>query len=73
MIISVKSCENCGANKVSDFKEYDGCLGYEAIICKRCGYIYDQNGMHSPEEDNIEDYEDYLQKSKIKPNSDRKR
>ena len=72
MIISVKPCVNCGASDVSDFREYDGCLGYEAIICKRCGYIYDHTGVYSPEEDSVEDYQDYLRKSKAKPNSDRK-
>ena len=51
MLISVKPCVNCGASEVSDFREYDGCLGYEAIICKICGYIYDQNGAHAPEEE----------------------
>jgi transcription initiation factor TFIIIB Brf1 subunit/transcription initiation factor TFIIB len=51
MIISVKPCENCGASEVSDFREYDGCLGYEAIICKKCGYIYDHSGAHSPDEE----------------------
>jgi hypothetical protein len=51
MLISVKPCVNCGASEVSDFREYDGCMGYEAIICKVCGYIYDQNGAHAPEEE----------------------
>jgi len=51
MIISVKPCENCGASEISDFREYDGCLGYEAIICKKCGYIYDHSGAHPPDEE----------------------
>lgn len=46
MIKSVKPCENCGADKISDYKEYDGMLGYEAIVCKRCGFVYDSAGAH---------------------------
>lgn len=53
MLISVKPCVNCGASKISDFREYDGCLGYEAIICKKCGYIYDHSGAHAPDEEEI--------------------
>jgi len=41
MLISVKPCPNCKADKVSDFREYDGMLGYEAIICKKCGCTID--------------------------------
>jgi len=50
MIISVKPCLNCGADKISDFKEYDGMLGYEAIVCKKCNWVYDETGAHSPKE-----------------------
>lgn len=47
MITKIKKpCVNCGADKPSDYTEYDGMLGYEAIICKRCGWIYDQNGNY---------------------------
>jgi rubredoxin len=49
MLVSVKPCVNCGASELSDFREYDGCLGYEAIICKKCGYIYDHSGAHAPD------------------------
>lgn len=50
MLISVKPCENCGNDKVKDYAQYDGCLGYEAIICKKCGYLYDHTGSHKPDE-----------------------
>lgn len=53
MIVSIKPCVNCGANKVSDFREYDGLLGYEAIICKKCAYIYDHSGTYAPDEKEI--------------------
>ena len=51
MLKSVKPCINCGADKVEDFKEYNGMLGYEAIICRKCGFIYDQSGIHEPDTD----------------------
>ena len=53
MLVSVEPCINCGASKVSDFREYDGCLGYEAIICNRCGFIYDHAGIHPPEDTEV--------------------
>ncbi len=37
---------DCGANKPEDAKFYDGCLGYEAIVCKRCGRYYDHEAEH---------------------------
>jgi len=51
MLISVKPCLNCGNDQVSGYKEYNGLLGYEAIICKKCGFIYDHNGAHEPDTD----------------------
>lgn len=48
MLKSVKPCLNCGSDKTSDYKEYKGLRGYEAIICKTCGYIYDNDGVHEP-------------------------
>jgi hypothetical protein len=44
-------CLNCGADQSSDFKYYDGCLGYDAIICQKCGFIYDASGAHEPDKD----------------------
>lgn len=50
MIISIdEPCVNCGNDKKENYKEYDGLLGYEAIICQVCGYIYDHTGAHPPE------------------------
>lgn len=49
-LITVKPCINCGADQIDDFRYYDGALGYEAIICQKCGYVYDFNGIHPPEE-----------------------
>lgn len=51
MIISVKPCAKCGNDDTTKYKEYDGMLGYEAIICKKCGTIYDDMGSHEPETD----------------------
>ena len=31
----------CGNTDPSKAKHYDGCLGYEAIVCKCCGRYYD--------------------------------
>ena len=36
----------CGADKPQDCKYYDGAVGYEALICKRCGRMYDHLGEH---------------------------
>jgi hypothetical protein len=44
MIISFK-CP-CGNQDPKQTKEYDGCLGYEAIICTTCGAIHDHTGIH---------------------------
>jgi hypothetical protein len=36
----------CGNKDKSKVKEYDGALGYEALVCKVCGtyYDFDPNG-----------------------------
>ena len=57
MLVSVKPCINCGSSKLSDFEEYHGLLGYEAIICKHCGYLYDDTGAHSPEDNAVKEDE----------------
>lgn len=36
-------CLNCGG---TDFKYYDGMLGYEAFVCLACGMIFDHAGAH---------------------------
>ena len=40
----------CGNIDSSLFYEYDGCLGYEAIVCKCCGRYSDYTGMHQANE-----------------------
>ena len=41
----------CGNADKKQAKEYHGVLGYEAIICLKCGRYYDQAGAHEPETD----------------------
>jgi hypothetical protein len=36
----------CGATSTSDAQYYDGALGYEAFVCKRCGRYSDEFGEH---------------------------
>ena len=48
-IISGK-CHKCGNTDVSMMKEYDGALGYEAIVCKVCGAYCDHEACHAPDE-----------------------
>jgi hypothetical protein len=49
MIIKM-NCVNCGNTDTKKAIEYDGCLGYEAIICTVCGEYSDHWGNHSPDE-----------------------
>lgn len=41
---------DCGNQDPTQAMEYDGMLGYEAIICKRCGAYSDNLGTHEPNE-----------------------
>lgn len=41
---------NCKADKPQDAKFYDGSLGYEAIVCRKCGTFADHNGWHPADE-----------------------
>ena len=41
---------SCGNTDPKKAKEYDGCLGYSAIICTECGRYYDENGEHQADE-----------------------
>jgi hypothetical protein len=41
---------NCKADKPKDAKFYDGSLGYEAIVCRKCGTFADHNGWHPADE-----------------------
>lgn len=40
----------CGAHKPEDAKEYDGSLGYEAVICRKCGRYWDYEGEYEPDD-----------------------
>ena len=40
------SCGNTNPKKV---KEYDGMLGYKALICTCCGRYEDHTGEHKPD------------------------
>lgn len=44
MLVEYK-CE-CGNTDVSKAKEYDGAMGYEAIVCLECGRYSDDTGGH---------------------------
>jgi predicted nucleic-acid-binding Zn-ribbon protein len=43
-------CIFCGNTNIREFVEYDGTIGYEAIICKKCGGYSDHYGHHEPDE-----------------------
>ena len=36
---------SCALCKHTELKYYDGWLGYEAMICKKCGAVHDLNGV----------------------------
>ena len=40
----------CGNTDPKKAYAYDGCLGYEALVCKCCGKYYDQTGEHNSDE-----------------------
>ena len=41
---------HCGNHDPKYVYEYDGCLGYEALVCKICGRYYDQLGLHKSDD-----------------------
>lgn len=43
------SC-SCGNQDPNKAKAYDGCLGYEAVICTDCGRYCDNEGEHPADE-----------------------
>jgi transcription elongation factor Elf1 len=45
MIIKA-TCYHCGNTDTSQFKSYDGSMGYEAIVCLKCGSYEDSAGIH---------------------------
>jgi len=40
----------CGNTTPSNFAEYDGCLGYEAVVCLSCGRFEDHTSSHEADE-----------------------
>ncbi len=61
-IISFK-CK-CGTTNPEDALYYDGCLGYEAIICKKCGRYGDHSKEYEADDwsrSMISDEQDYQQ------------
>jgi hypothetical protein len=46
MVVSF-SC-TCGNTDTSKVKDYDGALGYEALVCKVCGTYYDFDNDGKP-------------------------
>jgi hypothetical protein len=42
----IKATCPCGNNDVLRFIDYDGSLGYGAVICKTCGRYSDMEGEH---------------------------
>lgn len=51
MVTMIKPCLGCGASTSSDFREYHGVLGCEAIICLKCGMYCDAHGTHKAVDD----------------------
>lgn len=50
MITKITVPCKCGASEPKDFVEYDGSLGYEAVICKHCGRYFDLGGSYEANE-----------------------
>lgn len=46
IVVQVDEPCPCGNKDPKEFKEYDGALGYEAVVCKKCGRFDDYNGSH---------------------------
>jgi hypothetical protein len=40
------TCPCCKNSDTSEFRYYDGSLGYEAYVCKKCGSYDDHFGTH---------------------------
>ena len=55
---------SCGNTDVKKALYYDGCLGYDAIVCTCCGRYSDYNGEHSKDDWSA----DYLKSKGIKVN-----
>lgn len=44
------NCPKCGNSNPKKAFEYEGGLGYEAVICKCCAAFADTNGWYEPDE-----------------------
>lgn len=40
------TCHSCGNSDPTMFKHYDGMLGYEAYVCKKCGSYFDHSEIY---------------------------
>jgi len=40
----------CGNKDITKVKEYDGCLGYEAVICRVCGRYSDYDNEYEADD-----------------------
>jgi len=49
MSITKFQCD-CGNGDPRQTIEYDGALGYEAVICKKCCSYSDQSGAHKADD-----------------------
>ena len=47
MIIKIEKPCFCGNKDKNEFLEYNGSLGYEAIICKKCGAYSDREKAYN--------------------------
>ena len=50
MVVTKFDCSVCGNKDVSKVYEYDGALGYEALVCRVCGTYYDYSGSHKADD-----------------------
>lgn len=44
------TCLHCGNSDTQKVHQYDGAVGYEALICKECGIYCDSAGWHERDE-----------------------
>lgn len=59
-------CE-CGNTDTTKAVEYDGALGYEAIVCKCCGTYYDHSGIHQKDSWSSQYIENYNTTESVTP------
>lgn len=49
-MITKFECTKCDNKNIAEVIMYDGLLGYEAVICKKCGSYFDQNGVNEADD-----------------------